>query len=230
MREKHMQVARAKVHLVRPLQRLVLGSMRLAYRGFFISMLRDGSWQEPLVDMISPRARDRILDFGPGSAFTAVSLAGRFPAANFVVADPDPRALDRAQRVIARRQIVNITTIEAPPRARFPFSAGSFDKAVCLLTFHHHSFDEKVAIAREALRVLRRGGGFYVADYDRPSNRRERIVLGVAAHVSGKSAVQSHIDGSWGQSLKNAGFACLRVRAFHSVQIGRVVMLTAKKP
>lgn len=232
-REPNMrkQAVRAIAHLARPLEWICLRSLKLLYRLFFLSMLHDESWQEQLFALIPPKVGDRILEFGPGSAWTAVSLAARFPDANIVGVDPDPKTVDKANRLIARRKIRNVAVIESPHPSRLPLSAGSFDKSICLLTFHRHSPEEKLVLAKESLRVLRRGGALYVADYDKPANREERILLGIAAYVSKKrTAVQSHVDGSWARYLKDAGFAGVRRRASCSVTIGRVTMITARRP
>ena len=91
---------------------------KLLYDSFFIVMVRDKSWQEPLVASLAPEANNRILDFGPGSGSTAIALALRYPQVSFIGADPDPKAVEKARRRIARLQIGNIAVIEAPVHGR----------------------------------------------------------------------------------------------------------------
>ena len=209
---------------------LVVALLKPLYRRFAAAMLRDTSWQEPVFDLISPKSDERLLAFGPGSAATAMSLAERFADLNIVVADPNPSAVQNSKREIVRRKIRNMTFIDAPATTALPLHAGRFDRAMCVLSFHLRSPDEKIILAKQVLRILRHGGVFYVADYDRPTNREECIVLNIAAQISSKIAVQSHIDGTWGQYFKEAGFAGVKTQSSHSVRIGRVAMMTLRKP
>src|SRR5882672_372053 len=137
----------------------------------------DASWQEPLLAAVAPGANSRILNFGPGSAQTARNLAIRFPTANIVGADPNPKAVEKARRIIARSNIANLTIIDAPRRGRLPFDAGSFDNVVLVLTLHDRVPDEKLEITKEMLRLLRHGGKLHVADYDKPVVRGEHTAL-----------------------------------------------------
>lgn len=115
------------------------------------------------------------------------------------------------------------------PIAALPVHTGCFDRAMCILSFHLRTPDEKIALAKEAFRILRRGGVFYVADYDRPTIREERIVLNIAAQISSRNAVKSHVDGTWAQLLKKAGFAGGKTHSSHSVRIGRIAMIFFRK-
>jgi len=202
---------------------------KLLHDAFFIVMVRDRSWQEPLIASLSPEATNRILDFGPGSSSTAVALAVRYPEATFVGAEPDPKAVEKARRRIARHQIANITVIEAPLHDRLPFQAGSFDKIVCVLTLHDRLPDEKLGIAKEMMRVLRRGGTLHVADYDRPDTPGERGVLEFTRYISGAAAAEPHISGSWTGFLAKAGFSGVRRQSSHSIGIGRISVVKAQK-
>ena len=184
------------------LSNLVVAALKPLYYCFAAAMLRDTSWQEPLFDLVPPKSGERLLAFGPGSAATAISLAERFTELSIVVADPDPSIVRKSKRAIEKQQTSNITFIDAPSIA---VHTGSFDRAICVLSFHLRAPDEKIALAKEAFRVLRRGGALYAADYDRPTNREERIVLNLAAQISSRIAVQSHFDGTWGKLFKKGG-------------------------
>lgn len=52
------------------LNRIRFRLVKLLYDGFFVAMVRDGSWQKPLIESLAPETNDRILDFGPGSCST----------------------------------------------------------------------------------------------------------------------------------------------------------------
>ena len=206
--------------------RFRLGSF--AYRFYFRSMVQDASWRRPLLESLSPRPGERILDFGPGSASTALELARRFPECSIVGADPDERSVIKGRQKVLSRGLKNVE-LEVGTPGRLPFGASSFDKVVCVLTFHDLDQEGKIRIAREMLRVLRRGGTLHVADYDRPVARGEHAVLKLARFVSGEAAAQPHMDGSWTKGLEKAGFLGVRRLSTHSVWVGRVAIVRGRK-
>jgi ubiquinone/menaquinone biosynthesis C-methylase UbiE len=56
-----------------------------------------------------------------------------------------------------------------------PFPDGSFDASLLVLAMHEHSEDERAIMLREALRVLRPGGAFVLAEYTEPPHPRAHI-------------------------------------------------------
>src|SRR5216684_559306 len=104
---------------------------KLIYDVTFVILVRDGSWQEEAFESLAPKAGDRILDFGPGSSSTAISLALRYPEATFIGLDPSSKAVEKARLSMARKKLGNISVIDTPLHGKLPFDAGSFDKAVC---------------------------------------------------------------------------------------------------
>jgi len=221
--------SRAKYGVLVLFDRIRFRLLKLLYDGFFVVMVRDQTWQEPLISSVSPQANNRILDFGADSASTAVTLARRFPEATFVGTDPNPKAVEKSRRGIARRHISNVTVMVAPLHGRLSFDAGSFDKVLCVLTFHDRPPDEKLRIAKEMLRVLRHGGTLHVADYDKPATSGERALLRLTQYISGQPAAEPHMNGSWIAVIEKAGFAGVRRQSSHSVGVGRISVIKARK-
>ena len=127
---------------------------KFIYDVIFVMLVWDRSWQEEVFTSLSPKAGDRVLDIGPGSSSTAVSLALRYPEAAFVGVDPSSRAVEKARRTILRKKLRNISMVSAPLHGNLPFDASSFDKAVCMLGFHDRSPEEKLRVAKEITKVL----------------------------------------------------------------------------
>ena len=177
--------------------RIWFGLAKLLYEQFSTAMLRDRSWQEAVIESLAPRVNDRILDFGPGSGSMAIMLACRFPNTTFVAVDTDPSSVDKAAWDITRRHIDNVEVLAGAREDRLSFGAGSFDKAVSVLSFHDRLPDGKYRLANELRRVLRRGGTLHVGDYDKPRNANERRILSLAERISGQAAVTPHLNGSW---------------------------------
>lgn len=60
---------------------------KLIYDRIFIFLIRDESWQEKLFSAFTPNSGDRILNLGPHSSLSALSLAERYPGATFSAMD-----------------------------------------------------------------------------------------------------------------------------------------------
>jgi ubiquinone/menaquinone biosynthesis C-methylase UbiE len=202
---------------------------KLIYDFIFFVLVRDGSWQEVLFASLAPKAGDRILDFGPGSSSTAISLALRYPEATIIGADPNSRAVEKARLSVARKQLQNISVIDVPLDGELPFDAGSFDKVVCIFVLHDRAPVEKLRIVRELIRVVRRGGTLHVADFDKPENPGEGGILEFARRMSGSAAAEPHINGSWTEFLAKGGFAGVRRQSSRSIGIGRISVVKGRK-
>jgi SAM-dependent methyltransferase len=208
--------------------RFRLWASRLVYNLIFAILIRDGSWQAVLLASVAPKANDRILNFGLGSLSTAVSLAVRYPEATFIGADSNAKNVEEMQRSVVRKQLGNLSVVDVTSE-KLPFDAGSFDTVLCILALHDRPPNEKLGIVKEIARVLRRGGALYVADFDKPENHGEGGILEFARRISGSAAVASHIDGSWTDVLAKAGLAGVKRQSSHSIGIGRISIVRARK-
>jgi len=211
------------------LRRYRFWTAKLFYEITFAILVRDTSWQEELFASLAPKAGDRILDFGPGSASSTMSLALRHPEATFVVVDPNSKAAERVRRSAVRKQVRNIAIIQASLPGKLPLNAGSFDAVVCTLALHDSPPDEKLGIVKEMTRVLRRGGTLRAVDLDKPENTGERRILELATRISGAAAVGPHFDGSWIDVLAKGGLAGARRQSSCSIGIGRMAIVKARK-
>lgn len=193
-------------------------------------MMRDASWQEPLFESIGSKTQCRVLSFGRGGVSIACALAVRLPEANVVGADPNPKAIKTALRRVVQRDIPNLMIVESSRCGRLPFAASSFDKVVLVLALHNCIPEEKLEVAKEMLRVLRHGGTLHVAAYDKPSVPGERALLAITRYLSGSTAADPHLDGSWIEFLTKAGFAGIRRQSSCPVVGARISVVRARKP
>ena len=193
-------------------------------------MMRDASWQEPLFASIEPKARCRVLSFGRGAISVARTLAVRIPDANVVGADPNLKAIKTALWRVDQCSIPNLMVVEASRCGRLRFAASSFDKVVLVLALHNCIPEEKLEVAKEMLRVLRHGGTLHVAAYDKPSLPGEHALLAITRYLSGPTAADSHLDGSWIEFLTKAGFVGIRRQSSCSVVGARISVVRARKP
>ena len=204
--------------------------LKLIYDVSFLFMMRDASWQEPLFASIEPKAQCRVLSVGRGAVSVARALATRIPQANVVGADPNLKTTKTTFRRVVRCDITNLMVVEVSRCGQLPFAANSFDKVVLVLALHNHIPDEKLEITKEMLRVLRHGGTLHVAAYDKSSLPGEQALLAITRYLSGASAADSHLDGSWIEFLTKAGFAGIRRQSSCAVVGARISVVRARKP
>ena len=199
------------------------------YRISFALVLRDASWQEDLFASLAPKEDDRILDLGKGSSSSAISLALRYPKANFVIVDPNSKAAERSRLRALREKIENITVLQASLPGKLPMNAGSFDAAICIFALHDSLPTEKVSIIKEIVRVLRHGGTLRVVDFDKPENPREGRILELGGRISGAAAVAPHFNGSWVSLLAKAGLTGTIRLSSHTIGSARISIVKARK-
>jgi ubiquinone/menaquinone biosynthesis C-methylase UbiE len=133
-----------------------------------------------LVDQVAPRAGDRVLDVGSGTGSLAIELKRRYPGADVVGLDPDPRALAMARRK-AERASLSIRFDRGFADA-LPYPDASFERVTCSLMFHHLSPADKERALREVRRVLRTGGRFHMLDFDGPAAEAGFVTRRLHAH------------------------------------------------
>lgn len=199
------------------------------YKILFVLMVHDASWQEGLVASLAPKAGDRILGFGKGRSFSAISLALRYPEATFVIVNSSSKAAERSRLRALRRKIGNMAVIQASLPGKLPVNAGSFDAAICLLALHDSAPEDKVRIIKEIVRVLRHGGTLRVVDFDKPENPREGRILELGRRISGEAALAPHFNGSWVSLLAKAGLTGTVRLSSHTIGIGRISIVKARK-
>lgn len=202
---------------------------KLIYNISFAILVREASWEEELVASLAPKAGDRILDFGPRSSSSAISLALRYPEATFVIVDSNAKAAERMRLRAVRKKLENIVVIHASLPGKLPVNAGSFDSVICTLALHDSAPDQKLSIIKEMTRVLRHHGTLRAVDFDKPENPRERRLLELGRRISGTDALAPHFNGSWVDVLAKGGLAGAIRQSSHSIGIGRISIVKARK-
>ena len=202
---------------------------KLIYDAMFVILVRAGNWEEEIIESLAPKAGDRVFYLGPGGPYTAVSLAFRYPEAIFITLAPNSKTAGKVRSKVERSNIWNLSIVVGPPSGTLPFDPNSLDKAVCVLALHDASPAEKVGIVREIARIVRRDGALVVADFDKPESAGEGGMLEFARRISGSDAIAPHADGSWVDFLAKGGFARVRRQSSHSIGIGRITVVKARR-
>ena len=153
------------------------GSVPANYERYMVPLLF-----RPYAELLAERALqfapERILETAAGTGVVTAALAGALPEAEIVATDLNQAMLDLAQ---TRVDSPNVSFRQADA-LELPFDDASFDLVVC--QFGVMFYPDKVRGNAEARRVLREGGHYLFAVWD----RIERNGLGNLANQSMREA------------------------------------------
>lgn len=143
-----------------------------------VSFMGAARAREELIKQASIQPNQRVLDLGCGTGTLVVLLKRKYPAAEIVGVDPDPKALQRAQKKV-RRAGVSVHLDEGFAD-ELPYEAGTFDRVLSSFMLHHLEEHEREKTLREVLRVLKPAGTFHLLDFaggeDKAPGRLGRLV------------------------------------------------------
>lgn len=166
----------------------------------------------------------RILEIGCGTGNLAIRVKRAHPSVAVVGCDPDPLALERAQR--KGTQLAGIR-FEHGYAQRLPYADGEFDRVLSSMMLHHLDSDAKTAAAAEIFRVLRPGGRLHVVDIGGNMTARDGLAARLVMH-------SRHASGNLGDAiprlLGTAGFDCTEVGTQRHRFNGRLTYYRATRP
>ena len=114
------------------------------------------------------RPGDRVLDLACGPANQLAQIARVNPDCQFVGIDLSREMLERAGELVAAQGLANVSLVEGSITDLSQFGDGSFDAVMSTMALHHLPDGEALKQTfREAARVLKPGGGVYLADFGR---------------------------------------------------------------
>lgn len=166
--------------------------------------MREGEIQDALVRRAALAPGQRVLDLGCGTGALALAIGARVPGVDVVGLDADPKILAIAARK-ARRAGLAIDWVQGDASAP-PFPAGSFDRIVSRLMFHHLTLDEKRQSLAAARQLLQPGGWLHIADFGRPHSTYTRIAAAAFQYFDGVERTAANLSGLLPQLLADAGF------------------------
>ncbi len=183
-----------------------------ALTGWFDALMartvKEARFRQLLLDQLDAEPGHRVLDLGCGTGTLAILLKRRAPEVEVIALDADSKALRIARRK-ADAAGVKIEFCEALAwEARLP--AGSFDRVVSSLVFHHLRFDDKRRALLTARDWLRPGGELHVADWGRAQNALMRIAFLGVQLLDGFETTAENVRVGLVPALRSAGFEAVR--------------------
>lgn len=136
----------------------------------------------------------RVLVLGAGGGLELAALAARYPGWSFDGVDPAPKMLELAERTMgphAGRARLTAGYIDDAPE-------GPFDAALCLLTLHFLSPEERCRTAGEIRRRLKSGAPFVAAhsSFSQAPDERARWLSRYAAYAVSAGADPNAVEGA----------------------------------
>ena len=111
---------------------------------------------------------DSVLDLACGPANQLAQIARLNPDCNFVGLDLSSEMLGKAKHLVRSQNLLNITFAEGSITDLSRYDDKSFDAVMSTMALHHLPDVEALnQTYREACRVLKQGGGVYLADFGR---------------------------------------------------------------
>ena len=138
-----------------------------------------------LSQLISPG--DRVLDLACGPANQLAQVARVNPEARFLGVDASTSMLELAHETVARHELGNVDFTAGYIQSLPDVADGAFDVVMSTMSLHHLPDTQMLAASfREAARLLKPGGGLYVADFSRLKHESSRKYL-VRRSATGRS-------------------------------------------
>jgi ubiquinone/menaquinone biosynthesis C-methylase UbiE len=172
--------------------------------------LRERAFKSGLLEQAGLRTGDAVLDLGCGSGTLALMAWQAQPGLHIVGVDADPAMLSQA-RAKARHADAGISFDQAFAQ-HLPYIDACFDTVLSSLFFHHLDRPAKIAVLREARRVLKPGGSLHIADWGRAANPLMRLAFHAIQLLDGYRTTADNVAGRLPELMRTAGFESVRDR------------------
>jgi len=172
----------------------------------------------PLMAQAGLLRGDSVLDIGCGTGTLAILIKQHYPDVTVTGLDPDPRALARAARKVARAGVT--VHFDRGFADALEYGDATFDHVFSSMMFHHLRKNDRFKVLTEVRRVLKPGGRLEFLDFAGGAH-------GLLAHVlHGRQASPAATD--WLLlRMREAGFAEARQLATRPTIAGAIAYYEA---
>ena len=167
----------------------------------FVKLTGGDAARRTLLEQAAISPGDRILDIGCGTGTMVVLIKRLYPGADVVGIDPDPKALARAEKKVARARVS--VRLDRGFSDQLPYADASFDRVLSSLMFHHIDANDREATLRDVRRVLKPGGSFHMMDLSTSDHSHH----GLDHLLHSSHELKDNSDSRILALMKQAGFA-----------------------
>lgn len=190
---------------------------------------RERVWRSALVEIISPKSDDILLDIGAGTGSLALVLALKNPATSYFGIDPDRHAVAIARKK-ARRAAIKAEFAQGLFSADTAADWPAPTLATLCLVLHQVPLDEKLRLLLEIHSILRTAGRLYIADYgEQRSWLMRRLFRATIQKLDGMADTQPNADGVLVPLMIEAGFSNVREIKQINTITGSISILCGEK-
>ncbi len=190
--------------------------------------IKEEKFKQLLVEQSSIQPGHRVLDVGCGTATLTLMLARHAPQAEVFGLDGDADALAIARKKIADAG-AQVTLVQALA-FEAPFEAGSFDRIVSSLVFHHLTREQKKQTLDKCRELLSKGGELHIADWGRAQNLLMRTAFLGVQLLDGFETTTDNVRGVLPRLIEQAGFESVQETRREATIFGTLSLYRAVAP
>ena len=180
-------------------------SLTRFYDRVLATTLKEEKFKRLLVRQANLEPGQRLLDLGCGTATLTVLAKRVVPEVEAIGLDADAEALQIAKQKAAEAG-VDVEWHQALAWEA-SFAAGSFDRIVSSLFFHHLRDADKARTLRTARGWLQPGGELHIADWGQAQDALMRLAFLGVQLLDGFETTSANVRGGLVPFLEEAGFA-----------------------
>jgi ubiquinone/menaquinone biosynthesis C-methylase UbiE len=174
------------------------------YDALLARTLKEEAFKRRLIAQASLEPGMRVLDLGCGTATLSLLIKQIHPEVELDSLDADIQALSMA-RTKAVAAVVKIRFHQGYAQDP-PLQAGSFDRILSSLLFHHLRRADKVKTLASAFALLKPGGELHIADWGRPGSAFQRMAFLSVQVLDGFETTRDSVEGILPRLMSDAGF------------------------
>lgn len=188
---------------------------------------RERSVKAALIEYARVPQDAMVIDLGCGTGTLTICLKQQYPGARVIGLDADPAILDFAR---AKADVAGIDVEFINSNATdIPLPAGSVDRIISSLFFHHLLPDTKKRVLSESLRVLAPGGELHISDWGKPANLLMRALFYPVRLLDGFANTRENVQGLLAGLIQEAGAGEVVEQAHYNTMFGTLRLLRAVK-
>lgn len=171
-----------------------------------------------LIDELSLRKNDKVLEFGFGTGQNLILAKQRFNDAEICGLDIDPKVKSIAGRKIKSKKL------EIPlflyDGGVFPFQDNQFDKVYSSLVFHQLDNATKKHCLREIRRIMKPSGRLVIGDWGKPKSRLMRVPFYCIQLLDGFETTDANVKGLLPKYMSETGFKNVEEVGYLNTKVG----------